>query len=59
MKIALVCNCGLLIEAGGAALLIDAPNGKLPPFGRRSRRMTILRASALRTVTPITMTRRR
>lgn len=34
MKITLVCNCGLLIEAGGAALLIDAPNGKLPPFGQ-------------------------
>ena len=34
MKITLVCNCGLLIDAGGAALLIDAPNGKLPPFGQ-------------------------
>ena len=34
MKITLVCNCGLLIEAGGAALLIDAPHGKLPPFGQ-------------------------
>ena len=33
MKITLVCNCGLLIEAGGAALLIDAPCGHLPPFG--------------------------
>ncbi len=33
MRITLVCNCGLLIEAGGAALLIDAPCGHLPPFG--------------------------
>lgn len=32
MKITLVCNCGLLLECGVHKLLIDAPNGPLPPY---------------------------
>ena len=34
MKITLICNCGLAIEAGGRMLLIDALTEELPPFYR-------------------------
>ncbi len=36
MRIRLVCNCGLLIEAEGAALLVDAPNAVFSPFAHFS-----------------------
>lgn len=32
MKATLLCSCGLLLEHAGKSLLIDAPNGSLPPF---------------------------
>ena len=32
MRITLLCSCGLLLEHAGESLLIDAPNGSLPPF---------------------------
>lgn len=32
MRITLLCSCGLLLEQAGKSILIDAPNGSLPPF---------------------------
>ena len=32
MRAELLCSCGLLLEHQGSRLLIDAPNGSLPPF---------------------------
>lgn len=32
MRITLVCNCGLLLDAGGQKLLIDAPNAPQAPY---------------------------
>ena len=32
MRAELLCSCGLLLEHAGESLLIDAPNGTIPPF---------------------------
>ena len=32
MRAELLCSCGLLLEHQGSRILIDAPNGSLPPF---------------------------
>ena len=34
MKLTLLCNAGLLIEAEGSALLVDVPNSEIAPFYR-------------------------
>lgn len=32
MRAELLCSCGLLLEHAGSRILIDAPNGTIPPF---------------------------
>ena len=32
MRAELLCSCGLLLEHAGSRILIDAPNGAIPPF---------------------------
>lgn len=34
MRAELLCSCGLLLEHAGSRILIDAPNGAIPPFYR-------------------------
>ena len=32
MRAELLCSCGRLLEHAGSRILIDAPNGTIPPF---------------------------